>query len=166
MFNIFKKKRTPNHDFDDTDRTLSADIRAMKGEHKKLLIEKDKLKAQMELEKPREEIAEIRGDYDEDEDVEVEDMMNPDMLMMSMLTKLMSGQAQSVPRSDLTPTSTHQGQSITDEQIRTYLSQMPRIVIKKIKKLKDEDLKPLIKSHLPDIDEDSLDRAIIQIKAL
>ena len=175
FFDFFKKKdpRGMNHSISDDERTLAAEVKHAKAEIARekarlelelmrLRVEKEKTELQAQIENARDALAEFRESADD------ETGDSADSILMALLTQILN---KNPPNSmggggnvAISRESTPPQQHLTDAQINDIWQSMPHAAQKVARKLPDEQLKIYIKSNLPNIDDDSINRAIILIK--
>lgn len=167
LLDVFKRKEPAKkrHSFTDDDRMLSAEKRKLKQrldlEILKLETTRDKLSLQAEIEQATQELQELRGDYD---DEEPSGSSVEDTLITTLLTKVLSGQQQTTS-SQVSPTLTTSsvaplGVEMSNEQLETIWGSLPKKQQKIAKDMDDEQLKQLIKGQIPNVNDDTLVRAI------
>jgi hypothetical protein len=159
-----KEERDPrhNHDFSEQDREFSINVRKLKMEEKKLEYERRKLEHDVAMAELQEKLEDIRSAYEPETE---EGSDGADAMMMGLLSSiLMKGNAPvAVSASSTTPTPNTK-ERLTDEQLREILDTVPKGYRKLAKGMSDETLTGLIRSKLPNLDDDSINRGIQLIR--
>jgi hypothetical protein len=161
------------YEFTDEDRETSADVRRAKAELKRMQYEKEKMIQQIELERTRAELRELQEElYDYDEETEVP-VNTPETMLMQML---MNAFSTNNLNKDTTTTSTYTASdtdlnnnnkiSMTDEQLMEMAKQIPKKYLVEARKMNDDMLINLLKSKLPNCDDDTINRAFNLIKKI
>jgi hypothetical protein len=57
------------------------------------------------------------------------------------------------------------GVSLSEDMLKAYISKVPKHLLKKLKKLNDEELRVKIIETIPDLSKDSVDKAIVIIRS-
>jgi len=168
---FFWKKREPGHSFNQEDRELSAEIRKGKAEIMKqkqqLELELMRLKVQKEKEELLLQIAQTKDAMSEF--MEEEEPLNPDSsmqdtLMLTLLGKFLGNNStppQTLPQPQEAPI---QKIHLSDEQLKEIYEKVPRSARKIAKSFSEEQLQTYIRSYIPTIDQESLERAVIIVK--
>ena len=179
---ISQKKKTPiGYNFTDEERERAQKVKQWKQEmaEKKAELEqttqelkakKEQMKLDLEIKKLEQELAE----YDEEEEeIEIpEDAKPEDVMLTTLLSKVLNHQNTPAPISTAvtSPTSndrpTSAGVSYPDEKIKAFLSTVSKGRIRILKTLGDDGIKAQIIGAVPDADADSVNRILAQIKAL
>jgi len=160
------------HPFTDEERDKSH-IARLNNQIRKQRIDylKEKLQRMKQLQEEEmleEQVQELERDFyaddDENDTIEQADITNPDALVSSLLLRVLSGNQQ--PAASARPTL--QRTNLDDTQIRSYKSQIPDAILKKAKKMNDEELLQLVRSYNPSIleqyDDDTIARAMKILK--
>lgn len=178
LFNFWKKENSVERDYSEAATKakvtrLSNDIQniTLKAKERQLRRLKQKLE-EREMEAEIAELeAELYGEEEESEESPMALMQSPEALLMSIISqaalKRQSPAAETTSNafnSNPLSTSSAAGVKITDEEIRQFKSKLPKAALKYLKKSTDEELEAQIKSRLPNIDDDTIDRAIIILR--
>lgn len=163
-------ERKKPYSFTDEDRQLSYEKRKLKQqldlELLRLQAARDKLQLQADIEIATQELEELRGD--DEEQVAPSGNME-EMLMAAIISKFISNK----DNNPITiPTSTSMDNNIsnsgtvsfTNEQIKAIWDKLPNNQKKMAKAMSKEQLRTLIIGQIPNIDADSIDRAITLVK--
>jgi hypothetical protein len=156
---FFKEKKTG---FDETARLLASQRRNANTEletrRKELELERIQMKHDLEMVKLKAEIAEY-----EDED---DDMLDMESHLKSLLQK---GMTQRLPQAaapiDKPPLAPQPvGVSFSDEQIAAMIKNLNPMQKLVAKRSSDETISNFIRERVPDIDQDSINRAIFMVR--
>jgi len=184
LFNIFKKKdNRNNYTFGDTDRELSAEIRKQKAEYNKArqeldlkLLTLENKKKQIELEadiaEASQRLKEISGyDDEEEEEPETNNDFTSIISAIPMLMQTFNNQNQtpnsntvSVVTTPPQPIKQELGVSLSDEELQNMYKQIPKTAKAIAKTMSDETLKNYLKGQIPNLDEDTINRAIALVR--
>jgi len=155
---IFRKKQP--YRFTDEEREISADIRRQKAEISKMKLERENLIHKMEMERKmlelKAEITELKG-IDGDDEQPQDDFRS----LIQMLAMMGGNQQQPQQFQQQQP----QKISLTDEQLKKIWEDLPAAAKSFSKRSSDETIKSLILSNMPNIDDDSMQRAISLVRA-
>lgn len=162
-----KKRYEGIHRFNDDERELSLELRRQKAEFSKKKNELDlelqrlefeKRKAQLDADilEAKERVAEFYDDDAEPTDDKT------DALLTVLLSKILTPAP--VAASPSPPTSTMQS-SLSDEQLREIIAQVPKQYLKAAKKMPEDTLKGIISARLPGLDTETMNRAVGMIKS-
>jgi len=170
LFGWFRKRK--GFPFSDEDRAFSlqtrkenADIERRKRqldlEERKLEHEKRKAELEADILEARNRISELNGTDEE----EGSDGSDTDAMLMLLLTKVLGGNAPlsaSASSAPNPPVATKI--SMTDEQIEEILASMPKRYVKLSRDLSDETLRAMILGKMPNVDDDTIQRAITRAR--
>jgi hypothetical protein len=164
---VREKKYVPNHVFSDDERESGLEIQKLKREQKKLKETMEVEKLKLEVDMLRAEIDEKRSElYDDDEDVEPQDLMNPDALFMSLIGKILGGNMQVQQPMNPVPISTPvvAKKSLSNEELLELKKAIDPKHLKLIKVAPKEILESEIRKRLPEVDDDTITRAMAMLK--
>jgi hypothetical protein len=170
--NIFKKKEI-RHNFNDDDRVKAEEMKKIRYEKRRVLEEIEIEKAKFELEKAKLELEEKRAElYDlySDDDEEEEKGINPETMLMTLLTNSMlknqnnSGLNQNL-NNFMPETIKKEEIELSDEEIDKILANFDKKVIKKATLLSDETLKKIILSNMPNLSNNTLEKALRKLRS-
>lgn len=140
-------------------------------------LEKDMIKQELEIEKAKIELEQLRETDEPDvSDVVDGDGINMDKMLMMMLMNVMQknqtpaantniSTPQTSDKSHIDTAQNAAGVSLTDEQIDGYIKKIPKIAMRKIKKLDDDALKVQILNINPNLDANTIKRIIVKLRA-
>jgi len=159
--------------FSDEDRELSKQIRKDRAEIAKQKAQLDlaNLRLEHELKKVALEadIAEARARLEDlqggDDEEPQESGSMIDMAMMTLLTKAIGGQPANVAPAAPQEPSRPSGESLTDEQLESLWEQVPKPFRKIAASWSDSEVQSFIKSRMPGLDQDTLDRALRLVRS-
>lgn len=155
---FFKKKKDS---FDDKARELAAERRlansALETRRKELELERLEMRHDLEMAKLKSEIAEYQDDDEFDLDSQFQSFM-----VNSLKNKLPQAAPQQVQSSPLAPQPV--GVSFTDDQIKNIIHNMNPLQKIMAKRSSDDTIAGYIREKVPDIDDDSINRAIFIIR--
>lgn len=143
---------------------MQNDLDRMKTEN-----EIEKIENMARLERAKADLAELRERMTEDQGGSEDSMM--DRMMMMLMTKAMTAAPTPSPVSPAPPAtsptvpSTNKFKTYTDEELDSYISQIPSPVLAAAKNLDEDRLSEQIISRAPDMDDDSIDRMIAKIRS-
>jgi G3E family GTPase len=156
-----KKDNRHNYDFSDLDREQAVQKRKVNAELRKVKQEIEIAKAKAELY----DLQEILEEYNAEEEP-AEEIKEGLSLEDTLLLKLLGGVNLSGIQTPIqTATEEKKPFSLSDEEIRSFIVSQPKAAIKAAKALPDAILKERIKAQLPEIDEDSVNRAIAILRS-
>jgi len=116
---------------------------------------------EMKIERLRQDLYE---DEDEEEEINpLEGGLNPDMLIMSMLTKVLNKPSASVTAPAPQPELPQQT-GLSDEQLREIKQKIPPQHLKTLKKMPEDEVIDFIKQKYPSLDDMTIARALIILK--
>jgi len=165
---IFKRKDARiNHDLDDSDREKATDTIRYKAELRRLDYEHQKALREIELRKAQYELEKLRLELDGDDEEEEQNPM--DTIALALLAKFAgNGQSPSPVVSAMTTTTSGNSAEVelSDEQIADILKKIPSKYLKIAKTMSDDNIRAIAKSHLGNLSLSSLDRVVMQLKAL
>lgn len=172
IFNFLQRKSTKKSatTLTDDDRRAGLELRRVRADIKKQYELAELEKAKLELFRVREEVAQVRAEYEEDfEDDDVEIPDSPESLLMMLLTKqMMNAQtphpAQPAPVAPTIQATTAQGRELSEAEMSQLLQGVPPAVRKRLKKLDDAQLEAQIAAVVPDISPNSLEKAKVFIR--
>lgn len=184
LFDIFTRKNKRDN-LTDEDREYGIKVREENREFKKKQMElkiiteelrakKEQAKLDLEIKKLEQELEDMQED--DEEEIELPEGANPeDAMLVTLLSKVLNQNPSShnapvvnspplqAPIESQKVTST--GVSLKDEDIKQYLTTVPKTNIKILKKLPDDKLREQIIGVVPNADADSINRIMLQIKA-
>lgn len=161
LFSWFKSKK-PNYVFKEEDRDISADFRKKRAELSIKEMELNSKLKQAELELKLREVEEHLNSFDEnDEEDFPEDKLNPDAMLMLLLTNIFKNNQQPQQPTQQQPPLKN---NLTDEQIREVIKNLPPRAIKIAKGLDDDTLRTYIINQMPNIDDESIKRGITALR--
>ena len=148
--------------------TISAEEVERQNQHRQELRDLNLLKRKLDMEimvqeaelekaKIAMELADIEAELGEEED------SSPESMLMGLIQKAMP-QTQTAPIPKTSINAPSGAVSFTDEQIKQIWSSVPSFYRGVAKTLSDEQVKEFIKQKQPNIDVDSLNRAILIIR--
>lgn len=164
---LFGKKR---HVFSDEDRDRSKQVRLerdiVQDRIEFLERRRDRLRAEYKARELEDEIEEMEDELAGDDGTDEDDA--PDAMIDSILTKvaplLAAGSAAQQPNTVQPPQQLH----LTDEQLEEYKASIPKPMLKKLRKMSDDELLTLGRQYNPDVfamaDEDTIKRALLILK--
>lgn len=161
LFNKKKKKVSPisGTTFTDEDRERSAEIRKMKAERKRILEEIEIEKAKAELEMTKRELQDMLSEsIEEESEGSMEDKIMLQLLSMAQIKQ----QQQQTPKEE--SLKEEPLQHMTDEEIKTAISNIPKQYLKMAKAMPDGVLGSKIAELLP-VDDDTIKRAILILRS-
>jgi len=149
-----KGKGNPQpREFTDEDRKLSAEIRQQRAELQRLKLqhEMETLKLRNEAEKLRleDEIAEMQGDEEEE----------PDLFDMMMMMQEKMQQQQQPPQQ-----TTQQKINVSNADLEKFWENLNPIAKAMAKKMDDSTLKATIQQQAPQLDEESVNNAMLLVR--
>ena len=178
IFNIFGKKRgrkaetepkTDEEIIESDNGKLEKAIRRKRAEihHRRLeqLNERlEEIRMEQEIADAEDSLAALEGD-DEEDVINPADAMNPDMLMMGLLTKVLNKPA-AAPVPQVAPSTKLESRiiSYSDEQIRDLKSKIPKPYLNKLQKCTDEEISGQLLERFPDVDNDTIKRAVVILR--
>lgn len=143
------------------DRESGYALRQLRTEQKRMQQEIALLREQARLEDARADLEETRRQlYGEDE--EDDDGFSPEALLAPLLLKALSPTPNTEQQG--IPASTVSKIHYTDEELKTLLSGVPKHIKVLAKKIDEQTIRKNILGYQPNIDEDSLQRAVLLIK--
>jgi len=161
------KRRDPrqNHDFSDEERTRAVEVSRERARLKRLQDQKAHELKMLEMERDRialeDEIADLTDD-DEDEDFDTED--SADALLVKLLQPILQRGTHPVSPAAGSPATPSPGAAaqihLMDDQLREIWNNQPVHIRSAAKVSSDERIEEVILSRYPNIDEDTLNRAI------
>lgn len=172
---FWKKKATEKqrYTFTDEDRETSSEIRNAKKELELLKIQRENELHKLRMEKAKlelqEEINELKGLYDDVEEYSDNEDGGVSELIKILVPLFVKNQTPAsvvvsppqVNNSDASITSSEpQKRSIPDEQLQDIWKNTPAIAKKFAKNASDDSLKVLLIKQLPDVDDDTIARAL------
>lgn len=164
IFDWFRKKKTPNHVLDDTDRELSLTTRRQAAQLKQaraqLELERLKMEHELEMTRMQEELDELRGDDNDDDDDDAGD--SSDALLATILAKIMFGQQQQPVQVNA---SLPAKRAYSNEEINLLLEKIPKGARKQVASMTDEELVNYSHKFAADADDGSIMRAINIIRS-
>lgn len=158
LFSWFRRKKDPrnNHTFTDEDRELARQTRILRMQQLQSQIraetELNELRVKREKAALQQDIAELTGD--EDDESEIVELMKPII-------------NRAFPNPSMAPTvvgTTQMSVSYSDDNLRDLKKRIPKVFLKQIRKMTDDELKGRIKNELPNIDDDSMHRALTIVR--
>lgn len=159
-----------NHEFTDLDREKAVSAKRARNEtlelEEKLKREELLLEYQLRTEEIHAKIEECklrRAELLQNNEEEQSSSSFEDTLMLKLLDKLNPSVGAMPPTSISTQTPTEV--NFTDEQLKTYISSVPKIARTLARKASVQELEEQIKQHQPNISKDSLSRAVTMLKA-
>ena len=180
MFNFWKKQSKST--ITDEQRQSSIETRRLNSELKQLRTEyeKQKLREQYELEslrmqedklKLQQKISELKQDLEpeeyEEEDEE-EELSLEKVLQMVLMQKLIPQGSETVTAQNVitpnSPQTVSEPLILSDDEIKDYLRTLSKQQLKQAKLMPNSVLSKLIKTQLPSIEDDTLNRAITLLK--
>ena len=173
--NWFKRKKGLTHDFTDAEREEGLVIREKKREITLLKLERENELHKLKMEKQKlelqAEIAELKdslNDYVDDSDTSSEDRTTSDLIKlfapMIMAGKMQNPVAAPVPVVSPMPSSPVQ-QHLNDDTLLSLWEKTPPQYKAMSKTMSDEQLGGVIKQQMPNIDDDSVKRAVEIIRS-
>jgi len=170
FFEFFKSKKKPKASSFSEDSNEDDTLRRIQKKQKELRKEKlalweqqlDSLRMKQEQLKMEAEIAEIESqlsqfDEEDGEDSDSQDPMSPEALLTGIVAQSFASPKQAVSQEQ-------QGQTtmltFTDEQIRQLKENMPSAYKLQLHILSDDQVKAMIKMKYPQVDNDTLNRAV------
>lgn len=166
---LFTKKKKSSYEFTDEDRELSNEIRKQRAEIRKekakYELEKERLRNQIEIEELKSQLEELKGIGDEEEQSIEQTLLN------SILTPLIQKQFNPMDSLKMASSSSYSAPAnreeevhFSDDEIKGMIHQFDRATLKYARKMDDEQLRTVIIDRVPNIDADSVNRAILLIK--
>lgn len=150
----FTKKSKESYTFAESDRQLSLESRRLKREMENARQEMALEKQKFELEKLRLEIEQQKAEmYDDDEPEESGN--NMEQMLMGILGASMMNKQPSQPIQPVQQTT-----ELSDDEIKTIISQFKPAQVAMFKKLPQETQVNLIKAQMPNIGNDTIQRAL------
>jgi hypothetical protein len=165
FFSRFFKNRRPS--FSDEDRELSAQIRQQKAELSRLKNERDaelhKLRTEKEKLELQAEIADIRDELYGDDDEQT-----PDSIVLGLLSQFLLKQQEhgyQAQKSQGAAVAVSPNTSIlTDKELRDIWENLPIKTKAVARNVSDDTLRSYIKTQIPGIDEQTLEKAILIVR--
>jgi len=155
-----KKEAEKGDNIGDDGRKQSAEVRRLRAKAR----EWEEKTAVLEAKKHYYEIKEELEDYEEDDDGEDEQTPDsPDNLFNKFLSTMLIGQSHAPPSSTQQPSQAlpeKVGESLTDDQIKTYLSSIPKNTLKVLQSYDDASLKVLIPRYMPNVSDEEMNKII------
>ena len=168
--NLLKKKKKVTTNLDDEAREASITTRRLNAELKQINHQIKMTQKQRELELEKVKLNQLQEKlYGESDEDQIESMVM-NMLMSSLMQKnpnITSAFGASSPATSSTPEQKLEapvGISLSEEMIKSYVGKIPNKLLKKLKKLPDEQLRTEIINQIPDLSKESEDIAISIIK--
>ncbi len=172
FFHRKKEENKPTYTFSDADRVAAAEKRRMAALMKKqndiMAEELEHLQQMQRQEQMREKIDSFKEYFDRDRDDEPDDYEDdvPDEIeelakgaLATFIQKAQAKPEQQQAQQAIKPA------TLSDVQIQNFLKSIPSKYLKIAKKMEDEELRTAIISYAPNIDSDSIQRTITQIRA-
>jgi hypothetical protein len=169
---LFKKKRKTN--LDDEARQASiqsrkqnSELKAVRHEIELMKLEREKLLNQAKLNALEEKL------FGSDEGSAEEQMLMSVLLPMLQkqnpaMSEILKGQIPTPvvnTSNNPSPAMSTTGVSLSEDMLKAYISKIPKHLLKKLKKLNDEELRVKIIETIPDLSKDSVDKAIVIIRS-
>lgn len=148
------------NEIDDIEQKINAERRLM------LKQRLARLKNLREEEKLRQEEADLEtelGEYEEDDEEEAQTMPEtPEALMMTLINSALAGKKSSSEKQNtlVSSSSLPASPKISDEELKSLKTQIPKTYLKIAKKMNDEQLSNQIKKQIGEVDEETIKRAI------
>lgn len=166
IFDIFKKKKAESADdvelkefraAQNREKTELARARLqLDMQRAKLDSERQKIEMEIQIERARQELADLRGDDDDDE--YEDDGDNPESMLMQVLGKVMEAKAAPAPVASA-PTQSNKDKLISFWNAATAEQK------NFIKKMQDEHIRDMIVQKMPDMDAQSISEGIAYVRA-
>lgn len=131
---------------------------------------KEQVKLDLEIQKLQQELEELKGEDDTLDEVKSE-MSPEDAMMMGLMQKVLNQNPSPTPvvntplTSQPSQVATTTGVQYSDEQIKAYLSRVPKKNMLLLKSLDDDGIKEQILNVIKDADVSTIRRIINQIRA-
>lgn len=160
----YKPSPRSGYVFDEEDQIAATEAKRLKAERNRLMQEMALERQKFELDKLRHEqaqlYAEMAGDDDEEDDDDDGGPSPESMLMTLLMSKIQPTPAtpQGVPVQQVSRV------HYTDEEINQILESIPKPVLKLAKKMDDATLHKHILARAPNVDEDSVIRAVAMLR--
>ena len=163
--NLIYSKPKNRYEFTQEDSLTGVSIRKANQEIKQLRLERAKIMQEMEVEKLKAEMLDLKAQlYGEEETVEDADTPEKALTNMFLMAMLKGkGQGNGVSTTDIDISNSNKRKYSNEELVMLH-KQVPKKELKKAKKLTTEQLSPLIRQQLPDADDDSINRAIALLR--
>lgn len=173
---LFKKKKIEkrsDYDFTDEDREKSVEVRRIKAELRAIEKESklDELRAELEYKKEylqlqrQKKILDLMPEPEQEPDLETQMLSSLLMPLMQKLTNVTPLTPAETEANSSPAISEPAGVSLSDDMLRAYLSRIPKAILKKLKKLSDDDLRTKVIEQFPTIDKNTTERAILLLKS-
>lgn len=133
-------------------REANLNLRRQQAEIESLKLERQRIMQEAELERLKDEL--YGDEEDEQEDSGLEQMLVP--ILMAVLNK----HPADIPMAQGIPAQAVQNVNLTDEEIRSVIKQFPKAQVKMAKALSDDVLRKGIIAHVPNINPESVERAL------
>jgi len=165
---IFFARKNPriNHDFDDTDREVSLDMRKANAELKKAKqqLEIEKLRGETEL--IRLEMEQRRQELQEELQPEIPDN-NDDIIKMLMAGMLAPKMQQNMGSSAITlPPEATAKVEISDETMNYIVQKVPKALLSQAKKAPEAVIRDYVRLNFPHASDDSIRRFIEKVRKI
>jgi len=164
---FFKKKRSQNnpYEFSNEDRE-AAEVAALEKTIKRQRLRrmKDTLQHLQEVEEEQalqERISRLEEKLYDDDDANPEDILNPEMLVMNLITNFMQkkgGAPAPIQQNTFSPP------EITTEQIREMKNKLPAESLKQLKNMPTDELCSVLLDKFPQADDNTIKKAVQVIK--
>lgn len=171
IFDFFRRPKV-NHTLDDRDRELSAKIRTSQAELKqrRAELEMRQLEQRLAVENQRlaNDLARLQREYEEltEDDIpdEPESGNALDMMLMALVSRALPNPQQVAQPPTVTtttaPPSSPAEVSISDEQFQEFWDSLGMFKQRMARKMSDDQLRTVIRGQVPNVDAESIERAI------
>lgn len=162
----YKPSPRSGYAFDDEDQIAATEAKRLKAERNRIMQEMALERQKFELEKLRweqKQLYEEMADEEDDDDDDGDDASPEAMLMSLLMAKF--NQPQQAPTPQGVPIQQVAKVHYTDEEISQILDQIPKPYLKIAKNMDDSTIQKHILAKVPNVDEDSVQRAIAMLRS-
>lgn len=171
LLDIFRKKIPPGmkaHQLDDVDREISLQTRQIRAEIKREIEQQRLIQQQLRTKKFELEIAQQEAEleaYKEEFGQGDPDELETQIMQNFLMPKLQQKQQGETQQQVLIQNPDFAKISVTDEELKQIMNNIPRSVLKMARKIQDVPLKKLVAGYMPGVNDDTLNRAVLLLKS-
>lgn len=159
----FFRQKPKGLEFDDNDRAMSLEVRRAKRDLLQTRQQLEVERTRLEIEKIRAEIDEIRGQFEDDEDEPEQSATSPESMLSGILMAAMANKQQQQPPAPVAQAIPPA--ELTDEEIKRLIDSFPKHQVKLFRSLPDDTKINLIRSKMPNLGQDTINRALQMLNA-
>lgn len=180
FFDLFNKKRgkkeKKSEDFDEDNgadiKRLENSIRKSRNEIYKRRLERlkeeqERILLEEEIAEAESQLAEFENQGEGDAGLDSKDFLNPDLLITTLLMNFFK-KSQDAPQTPSPQpsqiTQTPQKTKYTDDELRQIKAKIPGSYLKEIKSMGDDEITYVLMERFPNVDDDTIKRAVLILK--